>query len=83
MISFRPGEFSGPGTYRVNNKAGGPAIAIDGLAHWLGQIQDSIVVATANQQTLTGSLDSNLSGSLGKVRLTGTWVCDRVQGSSH
>lgn len=78
LISFAVAPFDGPGTYKSDNHEGGTSITVDGPAHWVGHVGDPIVVTTSTGQTLTGSLDSNLTAGVGTVRLTGTWVCDRV-----
>ncbi|HEX7265244.1 MAG TPA: hypothetical protein VF383_13805 [Candidatus Dormibacteraeota bacterium] len=78
LISFGVSPFSGPGSYRTDNQEGGTAITVDGPTHWVGKVGDSIGVVTSSAQILTGSLDSSLTAAAGSVRLTGTWVCDRV-----
>ena len=79
LLSFAVAAFDGPGSYASDNIEGGTSITLDGATHWLTRIGDAIVVATADRQVLTGSLDSTLTdGSTGPIHLIGTWVCDRV-----
>lgn len=73
LLSLSVAAFSGPGTYRSDNQEGGPSIVIDGPSHWVGHLQDQIVVATASEHTLNDSFDSTLSADTSNVRLTGTW----------